>query len=93
MPDINDVWNWNFVHYPSLEINFELALSEFERMIKLGFAVEFIEEQVRSEFPEAHVAKLGFIVVKEKADGSTKARLIVNMLRSKANSKAVIPER
>ena len=38
------------------------------------------------------MAKLGFIA-KEKADGSFKARLIVDMPRSKANSKGVVPER
>eukprot|EP00972_Heterocapsa_arctica_P014269 2100610-Heterocapsa_arctica.AAC.1 len=61
-------------------------------MTKLGYAVELTDRQVDKEFPEAHVAKLG-LLVKERADGVLKVRLIVDMLRSKANAKALIPER
>ena len=62
------------------------------RLLELGYVVKISEEQARSYFTAPVISKLG-LLVKPKADGSVKRRVIVDALRSGANRRARCPER
>ena len=61
-------------------------------MLDAGFGLELTEDQLIHHFQSATVRRMA-ILVKPKADGGVKRRLIVDLRRSGANAKADAPER
>ena len=68
------------------------ADEEMERLIKKGYVKKLTVEEAEKYFGKPVVSRLG-LIVKEKADGSKKRRIIVDALRSGANAQAICPER
>ena len=65
---------------------------EMERLMGLGYVKKISEEQATNYFSGAVVSKLG-LLMKPKADGTVKRRIVVDALRSGANQRARCPER
>ena len=61
-------------------------------MVKEHFAVRVPFCDAMVEWPTGALSKLA-IILRSKADGSTKARLIVDLKRSGVNLKSAIPDR
>ena len=91
-PGIHSQWMEGFHHYGSVLDNADAARAEFDRYLQEGFAVMLKDSEVQQLFPHGHLNKLG-VIVKTRRDGTQKNRLIVDMRRSSANSRALVPER
>ena len=79
-------------NYGSFTANPGDSEEEMNRPIELGYVVKISEEQAQSYFTAPVISKLG-LLVKPRADGSVKRRVIVDALRSGANRRARCPER
>ena len=79
-------------NYKSFTDNQKDSDVEMERLVSLGYVKKLTTQEAERYFSHPVVSKLGHIV-KEKPDGSKKRRVIVDALRSGANSQAVCPER
>ena len=69
------------------------ADAEVSRITQKGF-VDILPtwEAVQQRWPEATASKVA-LLLKEKPDGSIKSRLIIDLLRSGANGRVIVPER
>ena len=68
------------------------ADEEMERLMAKGYVKKLTIEEAERYFGKPLVSRLG-LIIKEKADGTKKRRIIVDALRSGANAQAVCPER
>ncbi|CAK0883204.1 unnamed protein product, partial [Prorocentrum cordatum] len=70
-----------------------LAEQEVQRIEQRGY-IEIIRDwdEVRSRSPDATASKVA-LLVKTREDGSTKARIIIDLLRSGVNGGVALPER
>lgn len=78
--------------YDSVESRKEEAILEVDRYVDEGFCRIFTLEEVRRRFPEGTASRLA-LILKQKPDGSTKRRIVIDMKRSKGNERAHIRER
>ena len=81
-----------FFNYASFHEFDADARIELDRVLQAQFAVSLSSTEVLERFPDGSVARMA-IIVKTKEDGSVKRRIIVDLKRSGANSRARIPER
>ena len=80
-------------NYKSAEENAELVMAELERLEKEEYVRDYGRwEDVKKRFGEVIVSRLAAII-KNREDGSTKVRLIVDMLRSRVNRFVKLHER
>ncbi|CAE7831161.1 unnamed protein product [Symbiodinium sp. CCMP2592] len=79
-------------NYSSFTANPTESTEEMERLMDLGYVRKITEEQAANYFSGGVVSKLG-LLMKPKADGTVKRRIIVDALRSGANQRARCPER
>eukprot|EP00439_Symbiodinium_sp_Y106_P054836 s4095_g7.t1 len=75
-------------NYKSFTDNQKDSDVEMERLVSLGYVKKLTTQEAERYFSHPVVSKLRHIV-KEKPDGSKKRRVIVDALRSGANSQAV----
>ena len=79
-------------NYKSVSEQAAEAKVEIQRYVDKGFCKRVSWEWISKEFQEGTVSKMA-LLIKQKPDGSTKRRIILDMRRSKGNSRASIPER
>ena len=80
-------------NYKSAEENAKLVGGELDRLMKEGYIEDYGKwEDVKAHFGELIISRLAAII-KTKADGSVKVRLIVDMLRSHVNAFVRLHER
>lgn len=79
-------------NYSSITENINDAKEEVKRVIDLGYAVELTRDEANTHFSRGTVSKL-VIIVKTRASGSKKRRLIIDLRRSGGNSKAKLKEK
>ena len=79
-------------NYKSFYESPEDAEIEMQRLLDKGFAKRITAAQAEKFFDKPVISRLG-LIVKEKADGTKKRRVIVDALRSGANQQAKCPER
>ena len=63
-----------------------------DRYVDKGFCRILTLEEVRRRFPEGTASRLA-LILKQKPDGSTKRRIVIDMKGSKGNERAPIRER
>ena len=80
------------LNYKSVTDQPDQAKIEIERNVEKGFVVRMDWEEAARRFGAGTCSKLA-LILKEKPDGSTKRRLILDMKRSGGNDRAIIPER
>lgn len=80
------------LNYKSVTDQPDQAKIEIERNVEKGFVVRMDWEEEARRFGAGTCSKLA-LILKEKPDGSTKRRLILDMKRSGGNDRAIIPER
>ena len=68
------------------------AMQEIQRYIEKGFCIELDEKQLKDQFPSGTISRLA-LIIKEKEDGTIKRRVIIDLLRSRGNSRCRIRER
>ena len=81
-----------WLNYKSFVDNKEDSEEEMRRLADLGYIKTISKEEAERYFTKPVVSRLG-LIIKEKADGTRKRRIIVDALRSGANKKARCPER
>jgi hypothetical protein len=79
-------------NYDSAESQLEEAAIEIDRYVKKGFCKVLPLEEVHPRFPQGTASKLA-LLLKQKADGSTKRRIVIDMRPSQGNERAKIEER
>jgi len=79
-------------NYDSVEAQLDEAAIEIDRYVKKGFCKVLALEEIHSRFPAGTASRLA-LILKQKADGSTKRRIVIDMRRSKGNDRAKIEER
>ena len=79
-------------NYDSVESQKEEAILEVDRYVDKGFCRILTLEEVRRRFPEGTASRLA-LLLKQKPDGSTKRRIVIDMKRSKGNERAHSRER
>ena len=79
-------------NYGSYTDNPEDSEQEMQRLEGLGYVKKISKQQAVGYFTEPTVSKLA-LIVKPRADGTVKRRVIVDALRSGANLRARCPER
>ena len=80
------------LNYKSVTDQPEEARIEIERNIEKGFVIRMSWEEATRRFGAGTCSKLA-LILKEKPDGTTKRRLILDMKRSGGNDRACIKER
>eukprot|EP00972_Heterocapsa_arctica_P064350 9497120-Heterocapsa_arctica.AAC.1 len=72
-------------NYASFREAGDLAVTELHRLVDLGYLEEMGSwDDVLARWPDARAVRLA-VVLKEKPDGSTKVRLILDALRNGTN--------
>ena len=79
-------------NYTSVETQKEDAGIEVERYEAKGFCKILPWEVIHQNFPVGTASKLA-LILKQKPDGSTKRRIVIDLRRSGGNARAEIPER
>ena len=80
-------------NYDSVEAQLDKAAIEIDQYVKKGFCKVLALEEIHSRFPAGTASRLA-LILKQKADGSTKRRIVIDMRRSKGNDRrAKIEER
>eukprot|EP00435_Cladocopium_sp_Y103_P072540 s106_g40.t1 len=79
-------------NYESVETQKDEALIEVERYVNKGFCKVLPWEDLHKRFPEGTASKLA-LIIKQKPDGSTKRRIVIDMKRSQGNKRAKVEER
>ena len=82
----------NLRNYESVETQKEEASIEVDRYLKKGFCRVLSWEELHERFPEGTASRLA-LIMKQKPDGSTKRRIVIDMKRSRGNDRANIKER
>jgi len=65
-------------NYESVESQKEEAVLEVDRYVDKGFCRVMTLEEVRKRFPEGTASRLA-LILKQKPDGSTKRRIVIDM--------------
>eukprot|EP00971_Amphidinium_carterae_P050746 999166-Amphidinium_carterae.1 len=89
---LEQVGTGGFHNYSSITDARDDAMAEISRLTQLGFCTKLSKVEAMDRFPRGVVSKLA-LLIKQKADGSVKRRIIVDLLRSGANAQARAPER
>lgn len=76
-------------NYESVESQKEEATIEVDRYVSKGFVKVLTLEEVHQRFPEGTSSRLA-LIIKQKADGSMKRRIVIDMKRSQGNERARI---
>ena len=79
-------------NYESVETQKHEATIEVDRYVHKGFVKVLPLETIHERFPEGTASRLA-LILKQKADGSTKRRIVIDMRRSKGNERARVGER
>ena len=79
-------------NYASMDDHPEDARIELDRLEQEQYFFVLEEVEALNFYPDGSVARLA-IIVKLKADGSAKRRIIVDMLRGGQNPRSKVPER
>ena len=79
-------------NYESVETQKDEATIEVDRYVHKGFVKVLPLETIHERFPEGTASRLA-LILKQKADGSTKRRIVIDMRRSKGNERARVGER
>ena len=79
-------------NYSSFYDLIEAAEEELGRYVQKGFAVIKDKEWIAHRFGSGTVSKMA-LIQKTKDDGRVKNRVVVDLLRSGGNARAVVPER
>ena len=80
------------LNYKSVQEQPVEAKIEIERNIRKGFVKRLSWSDVEKDYGKGTCSKMA-LLLKEKPDGSTKRRIILDMKRSGGNSRAVVKER
>ena len=70
----------------------EAAAKEPQCYLDNGYGIEVDWAKAVDQDPDGSISKMA-LIVKTKADGTIKRRIIVDLRRSGANSKSICPER
>lgn len=65
---------------------------QVERYAEKGFCRAMPLEAVHQRFPQETASKLA-VILKQKPDGSTKGRIVIDLRRSQGNQRAKVKER
>ena len=79
-------------NYTSVEDQKEEAGIEVERYLEKGFCKVLPWEVIHQNFPVGTASKLA-LILKQKPDGTTKRRIVIDLRRSGGNARAEVPER
>ena len=79
-------------NYESVESQRKEAILEVDRYEEKGFCRVMALEDVHRRFPEGTASRLA-LIIKQKPDGSTKRRIVIDMRRSQGNDRAKVNER
>ena len=79
-------------NYRSVSDNLEDAQIEIDRYVRKGFAIRKPWSWVEAKFSKGTCSKMA-LIVKEKADGTKKRRIVIDMRRSMGNARCRISER
>ena len=79
-------------NYSSVSQNWEHAEEELSRLEKMGYMFRESKEEIERSYGHGTISKLG-LILKQKEDGSLKKRLVIDLRRSRGNSKAKLPEK
>eukprot|EP00435_Cladocopium_sp_Y103_P022173 s2755_g5.t1 len=79
-------------NYESVESQKDEAEVEIDRYIECGFCKILPLEEIHKRFPKGTASKLA-LIIKQKPDGSTKRRIVIDMKRSQGNNRAKVTER
>ena len=88
---IETEWQREFTNYESFESQVDLARQEVQRVVGLQYFVE-VEDHTALDVPVSAVSRMA-LLVKTRADGTLKLRLIVDLRRSGVNGITVVPQR
>ena len=80
------------LNYKSVQEQPEEAKLEIDRNIAKGFVVRMAWDEVERRFGKGTCSRMA-LLLKEKPDGTTKRRIILDMRRSGGNSRAKVRER
>eukprot|EP00971_Amphidinium_carterae_P090780 1796912-Amphidinium_carterae.1 len=89
---VEHVREFGLLNYASTEQNMNDAMLEVDRLLQLGYGTLLDSDSALKQFPGGVVSRLA-ILVKTRLDGSIKRRIIVDLLRSGANSRSRCEER
>eukprot|EP00435_Cladocopium_sp_Y103_P073963 s637_g46.t1 len=79
-------------NYESVEGQKEEAAIEIDRYIEKGFCKVLPLEDIHKRFPSGTASRLA-LILKQKPDGSTKRRIVIDLRRSQGNARATVEER
>ena len=79
-------------NYSSVNQHLEHAEEELSRLEKMGYMFRESKEEIERSYGHGTISKLG-LILKQKEDGSLKKRLVIDLRRSRGNSKAKLPEK
>ena len=82
----------NLKNYESVETQKQEAAIEIDRYVKKGFCKVVALEEIHKKYPTGTASRLA-LIVKQKPDGSTKRRIMIDMRRSQGNDRATVTER
>ena len=82
----------NLKNYESVETQKQEAAIEIDRYVKKGFCKVVALEEMHKKYPTGTASRL-VLIVKQKPDGSTKRRIVIDMRRSQGNDRATVTER
>ena len=80
------------VNYKSVSENLEDAKIEIERYLKKGFAVRKTWDWIETKFSSGTCSKMA-LIIKEKAGGTKKRRIVIDVRRSLGNARCRVSER
>eukprot|EP00435_Cladocopium_sp_Y103_P057196 s804_g19.t1 len=79
-------------NYVSVESQKDEAMVEVDRYIQKGFCKALPLDELHARFPKGTASRLA-LILKQKPDGSTKRRIVIDMKKSKGNDRAKVSER
>ena len=82
----------DIVNYTSFYEFVDASAAEINRLVDKGFAVVKSKDWINERLGKGTISKMA-LIRKTKEDGTTKDRIIVDMLRSGGNARARVPER
>ncbi len=79
-------------NYSSVQEQRQEASIEIERYVEKGFAKRMKWSWIKNQYGSGTCSKMA-LILKEKPDGSTKRRIVLDMRRSSGNARAAVDER
>ena len=79
-------------NYSSVQEQRDEASIEIERYLEKGFAKRMKWDWIKKQYGSGTCSKMA-LILKEKPDGSTKRRIVLDMRRSQGNARALVEER